>query len=158
MIILLLPVLLLLLLLLLIIIIIIILYSTQLLSTLLYSTLLVWISDVFRQFLRLFLLLLFHQNNRFDVDYIWPHTTGTIYHHIPQGKHRFSSDHRSLTLSGEVSTWMGDPPRNASCSMGAKGRFVLAAGMGKFRTGPKTSTLGVNPKSYSNLHVVPSGL
>ena len=32
---------------------------------------------------------------------------------------------------------MGDPPRNASCSMGAKGRFVLAAGMGKFRTGPK---------------------
>ena len=27
---------------------------------------------------------------------------------IPQGKHRFSSDHRSYTLSGEVSTRMGD--------------------------------------------------
>ena len=27
---------------------------------------------------------------------------------IPQGKHRFSSDHRSEALSGGVSTWMGD--------------------------------------------------
>ena len=26
----------------------------------------------------------------------------------PQGKYRFSSDHRSQTLSGEVSTWPGD--------------------------------------------------
>ena len=27
---------------------------------------------------------------------------------IPQGKHQFSSDHRSYKLSGGVSTWMGD--------------------------------------------------
>ena len=27
---------------------------------------------------------------------------------IPQGKHWFSSDHRSSSLSGKVSTWMGD--------------------------------------------------
>ena len=35
---------------------------------------------------------------------------------IAQGKFRDSFDPRSQTLSGEESTWKGDPPGHTSCS------------------------------------------